>query len=122
LAGFLAIILGLLWMYFWQQRTRHWPWILAVQVLLGTAIIELAPWQGDSDPPILVLDEFLAAGILVTASRQWQYLLTGAALFSSLDATKPIARYFESLPGGLGIVADDVISATLTAAVLILLE
>jgi len=46
----------------------------------------------------------------------WKYLLLGFILFRAFDIWKPFpARQAESLPGGLGIMADDWIAAIYTA-------
>ena len=70
---------------------------------------------GASDPQIVVADE--VAGQLIaylglatprTFGVNWKYLLLGFILFRALDVWKPFpARQAESLPGGLGIMADD---------------
>jgi phosphatidylglycerophosphatase A len=49
----------------------------------------------------------------------WKYLLAGFILFRAFDIWKPFpARRAESLPGGLGIMADDWVAAIYAAAVL----
>jgi phosphatidylglycerophosphatase A len=49
----------------------------------------------------------------------WKYLLLGFILFRAFDIWKPVpARQAESLPGGLGVMADDWIAAIYAAAVL----
>jgi phosphatidylglycerophosphatase A len=56
----------------------------------------------------------LASGLL-----NWKYLLTGFILFRVFDVWKPFpARQAESLPGGLGIMADDWIAGAFAALVL----
>jgi phosphatidylglycerophosphatase A len=46
----------------------------------------------------------------------WKYLLLGFILFRAFDIWKPFpARQAESLPGGLGIMADDWVAAIYTA-------
>ena len=49
----------------------------------------------------------------------WKYLLLGFILFRAFDIWKPFpARQAESLPGGLGIMADDWVAAVYAAAVI----
>jgi phosphatidylglycerophosphatase A len=98
--------------------TRGWPaaWqaaLVALIVVVGTwASTEAAHHFGREDPGFVVIDE--VAGQLVTL-----FLLhvgvVGAALgflvFRALDIVKPWpARRFEDLPGGFGIMADDVMA------------
>jgi phosphatidylglycerophosphatase A len=69
-----------------------------------------------------VVDE--VAGLLVTmipmAAVTWRTVLAGFLLFRLFDMTKPWpVRLFERLPGGWGIVMDDVVAGVLGAAVMV---
>ncbi len=78
---------------------------------------------GNKDPQIVVIDE--VAGQLIsyfglatpkTFALNWKYLLLGFILFRVFDIWKPFpARQAESLPGGLGIMADDWIAGIYAA-------
>ena len=77
------------------------------------------------DPPFVVIDE--VAGVLVTlaaAPPTWAGLATGVLLFRLFDITKPWpARLAERrLPGGWGIVMDDIAAGAWGAAVMIALR
>jgi phosphatidylglycerophosphatase A len=66
---------------------------------------------GATDPGCIVIDEI--AGIMVTLwglPFEWLPVTVGFLLFRCLDMTKPfpIRQIEKKLPGGLGIVADDV--------------
>ena len=51
----------------------------------------------------------------------WKYLLAGFILFRVFDIWKPFpARLAESLPGGLGIMADDWVAGVYAAVALAL--
>jgi phosphatidylglycerophosphatase A len=98
--------------------TMHWPAVW--QILLVAAVSSIgiaaatraATLLGRKDPGQVVIDE--VAGQLVTL------LLTGVGtpgavagflLFRVLDVLKPWpARRFEALPGGVGIMADDLMA------------
>jgi phosphatidylglycerophosphatase A len=72
------------------------------------------------DPQIVVVDE--VAGVLVTMlplhHLSWQGVLAGLVAFRLFDITKPWpVRRLEALPGGWGIVMDDVAAGVLGAAV-----
>jgi phosphatidylglycerophosphatase A len=76
---------------------------------------------GAHDPQIVVVDE--VAGILVTmvpmADVSWRAVVVGFVLFRLFDVTKPWpARRLEKLPGGWGIVMDDVAAGVFGALVM----
>jgi phosphatidylglycerophosphatase A len=55
-------------------------------------------------------------GLNMLLSPDWKYLLLGFILFRAFDIWKPFpARQAESLPGGLGIMADDWIAGIYAA-------
>jgi phosphatidylglycerophosphatase A len=73
------------------------------------------------DPSLVVVDE--VAGMLVTmfpaSSFSWPTVATGFVLFRLLDIAKPWPiRALEKLPGGWGIVLDDIAAGALAAAAL----
>ncbi len=65
---------------------------------------------GDEDPSLVVVDE--AAGMLLSLSflpAGLEIAVAAFLLFRILDITKPWpANVLESLPGGLGVMADDI--------------
>ncbi|MCB0359762.1 MAG: phosphatidylglycerophosphatase A [Bdellovibrionales bacterium] len=75
---------------------------------------------GVHDPRPVVIDEF--AGMFITmlgSSGAWWEWIAGFFLFRLLDITKPPPiRQLESLPGGAGIMADDVAAGLIAAAIL----
>jgi phosphatidylglycerophosphatase A len=80
---------------------------------------------GTKDPQIVVVDE--VAGVLITmlpvAHLSWRAVLAGFLLFRLFDVTKPWPiRSFEALPGGWGIVLDDVFAGVFGAAVMAALQ
>jgi phosphatidylglycerophosphatase A len=73
---------------------------------------------GLKDPQVVVIDE--VAGLLVTmlpaAHPSWQAVVAGCVLFRVLDIVKPWpVRRLEALPGGWGIVMDDVAAGAIGA-------
>jgi phosphatidylglycerophosphatase A len=73
------------------------------------------------DPQIVCIDE--VAGVLITlapAPRTWIALVAGVVLFRVLDVLKPWpARTAErKLPGGLGVMLDDVFAGAWGAAII----
>lgn len=94
------------------------PWYLLLAALLLTPI---AIWSADStakqlslkDPGLIVIDEVVGQWITLAGATHlnWRSLVLGFALFRLFDVWKPFpARRLEALPGGLGIVADDMMA------------
>lgn len=90
--------------------------------LCGEAEVRL----GEKDPGRVVLDEFIVMPLcflgwraLSGAPPLWAVLLAGFALFRLFDIWKPagIGR-LQRLPGGWGVVADDVAAALTACATL----
>ena len=84
--------------------------LIAVVVAIGIPAATLEERGcGKHDPSHVVIDE--VAGQLVTLIAcpiVWQALLAGFILFRGFDITKPPpVRSLEKLPGGTGIVVDD---------------
>ncbi len=92
---------------------------LAVTAAVAVALGAGGVWAADraanfaqrKDPQFVVIDEVSGQHLtyaLALAPLNWQYLLMGFILFRAFDIWKPFpARQAESLPGGLGIMADD---------------
>jgi phosphatidylglycerophosphatase A len=77
---------------------------------------------GKSDPSLVNIDEIVGMGISViflpySVSRAW--LIAGFLLFRVFDIVKPFpANRAQNLPGGWGIMIDDVIAGIYANAVL----
>ncbi len=65
---------------------------------------------GRTDPGVVVIDEVIGQWIALLASpTDWRHGLIALVLFRLFDITKPFpVRHLERLPGGWGIVFDDV--------------
>nr|ADC35843.1 phosphatidylglycerophosphatase [uncultured bacterium 89] len=73
------------------------------------------------DPGVIVVDEVLGQWIALAGARpmNWKSMLAALALFRLFDIWKPQpVRALESLPGGTGIVMDDVAAGMYAALVL----
>ncbi|HEY6248840.1 MAG TPA: phosphatidylglycerophosphatase A [Candidatus Angelobacter sp.] len=66
--------------------------------------------SGIVDPGFVVIDEVAGQMIsLIAVPLDWKYLLASFILFRGFDITKPFPlRRLERLPGGTGIMMDDV--------------
>lgn len=97
------------------------PVILVVLIAAGIVTAERA--RGDEeDPGRIVIDEY--AGMLVTMAGHdltlWS-LVKGFILFRAFDILKPYPiRKLERLPGGYGIMADDLLAGIFASIVLFL--
>ncbi len=105
---------------------NHPAWYLLIAALILTPI---AIWSSDrtaralalKDPGLIVVDEVVGQWITLggATALNWRSLLIGFVLFRLFDVWKPFpARRFEALPGGYGIVADDVMAGIYGALVL----
>jgi phosphatidylglycerophosphatase A len=103
--------------------------------LLALTAILLAPgiWAagvvaqqtGQPDPQIVVVDEVIGQWITLAgaATYNWKTWLAAFVLFRLLDMWKPApARQLESLLGGWGIVADDVMAGLYGALAIFVLD
>jgi phosphatidylglycerophosphatase A len=66
--------------------------------------------SGIEDPGFVVIDEVAGQMIaLIAVPVHWKYMLASFILFRSFDIVKPFPlRRLEELPGGTGIMMDDV--------------
>ncbi len=92
--------------------------VLAVTVGVPAATVA-AREAGREDPGFVVIDEVAGQWIaLLGCPRDWPHALIALALFRLLDITKPPpARQLEQLPGGWGIVFDDVAAGLYAVAI-----
>lgn len=93
-----------------------WPAIHAA----GVVAIE----TGREDPQIVVVDEVLGQWLTLggAARLNWRSLLFALALFRLFDILKPPPiRLIERVPGGAGIVLDDIMAGLYAALVLFIM-
>ena len=121
-----AAVTALLWV-----GASHWipsSWLLSTALIASAAITligippstTVARESGQKDPGFVVIDEVAGQLIaLIGVPLDWKYVLAGFILFRSFDIVKPFPlRRLERLPGGTGIMMDDV-GAGLYALVLL---
>ncbi len=105
--------------YFCPSLTN--PFIIALIIIAGVVAAEKAR-GAENDPGRIVIDELI--GMLITVSGHsitfWG-LTKGFILFRAFDILKPYPiRKLERLPGGYGIIADDVLAGIFASAALFL--
>jgi len=95
---------------------------IALAVVIGTAAAGIAERAiGEPDSGHIVIDEF--AGMLISLfglPDTYGYLAAGFLLFRIFDILKPfpIRRIDQTIPGGVGIMADDLLAGVYTNIVL----
>jgi len=113
--GTVGSLVGLL--LFWPlHRLAFWPYLatLVGLIFLSTWISTIAETLfGEKDSRRIVIDEIV--GMLVTLSFlpfTWKWALAGFLLFRLFDIWKPFPARLcqERLPGGWGVVWDDVVA------------
>ena len=80
-------------------------------IILGIPVSSIvARESGVADPGHVVIDEVAGQLIaLIAVPLRWQYVLASFILFRGFDILKPPPlRQLEKLPGGIGIMLDDV--------------
>lgn len=94
----------------------------AAVAICGEAELRL----GQGDPGEVILDEFVAmpvcflgASRLLEIAPAWAVLLAGFAVFRFFDIAKPLGiKRLQALPGGWGVVIDDLAAGVATCATL----
>jgi phosphatidylglycerophosphatase A len=97
--------------------------ILLVPGVWAASVI--AKRLGQKDPHIVVVDEVLGQWLTLTgiSTLNWKSWLAAFVLFRVFDIWKPPpARQLEALPGGIGIVADDLMAGVYGALAIFLLD
>lgn len=106
--------------------TRGLPPLTGIALFLGAAALgtwaahRYASASGRKDPQEVVVDEACGMWLAAFAASPPAMLLLGAfALFRALDIVKPPPiRQLERLPGGFGIMADDLAAGLVTRVLL----
>lgn len=119
-AGFLGTVEGLLLSPLVPRGQAAAALFVAASAALACWICGRAQRSLGDDDPRIILDEivgFWSAAALLP--RTWTALLAAFVVFRVLDSVKiPPFNWLERLPGGLGVVADDV-GAGLAAGLLV---
>ena len=116
---------GLLWwalvVRFAHQKGGPHEFIFDALVILTAILLcgVAAAFIGKKDPSEVILDEFAAMPLVFLfnphvygGATSFVFVLLGFLLFRLFDITKPFGiKALEKLPGGFGIVLDDVMAA-----------
>ncbi len=101
---------------YWLSPLKSPSLLLAICVLglfvIGGLFTSVISKPSDKDPSRAVWDEYVGTWLACTmVPSSWEYLLAAFLLFRFFDVTKPFpGRRLEKLPGGWGIMADDLLA------------
>lgn len=99
--------------------------LIAIFTFLGVwAANRLEPFWGE-DPSKVVVDEMVGVWIplLVAFPGVWWHPWVAFLLFRFFDILKPLGiRKMEDLPGGVGVMMDDILAGVYSAVVLFLVK
>lgn len=107
------------WTVGWSPSGLDYVVTMLIAILGVYVANRVSEQSGVKDPQFVVIDE--VSGQMITyffplTLLNWKSLLLGFILFRVFDIWKPFpARQAESLPGGLGIMADDWIAGIYAA-------
>ena len=115
-----SVVAASLWYWWYPTHWVQWA-VCGVAIVAGT-------WAGDrlarrflaNDPSQVVIDEFAGMWVaLVALPRSLPVLCVALLLFRALDIAKiPPMKQLERLPGGVGIMADDVVAGLIVRIVI----
>ena len=104
-------------------------WLLEIGVvvacIIGVKAADIYEAQsGKKDASEVVIDELAGQWIaLLVIPFDWRWWLTAFLLFRLFDIAKPgPVKMAERLPGGIGVMADDVVAGVLVAALLLVVQ
>lgn len=126
-----AIVAILLWLplYVWASpAVTFWSTLAAavIYTVAGTWASTISERYWGKDPVIACADETVGQWISllpVSPLSPWWMILVSLALFRLFDIFKPLGiRSLERLPGGYGMMADDILSGIYAAIILVALQ
>lgn len=92
-----------------------------IGVAISTEVEKLFP---QNDPPQIVIDEIVGCMVFLSfvPHKKW-YIIVGFVLYRLLDIIKPFPAFrLQQLPGGWGIMLDDLIVGLYTAGIILCIK
>jgi phosphatidylglycerophosphatase A len=120
-AGFVGSLFGVLSAFVLPQDLRRLSAVLAGALLMAVSVSDyVESVLGEHDDPRIVIDEWVGMWFtLAFIPLAWGTLLIGFILFRIFDTLKaPWVRQAARLPGGSGIVMDDVLAGVMANCIL----
>tara|TARA_S200000501_G_scaffold202194_1_gene190238 strand:- start:575 stop:1018 length:444 start_codon:yes stop_codon:yes gene_type:complete len=112
--GTVGSLIGLPIAYFFLQISLILQIILSIFFIIFAIIIsdKSSKIMSKKDPSCIVIDEYLTIPITIIGLSHPLYIFSGFIFHRIFDIIKPsFISKSQKLPGGLGIVIDDVLSA-----------
>jgi phosphatidylglycerophosphatase A len=112
--GTAGSLVGVGWWWFLTHAGGPLYWMLTTGLVFAAVWIagQAAQQIGEKDPACVVIDELVAIPVAFVGLTSW-WLLLAFALFRLFDIWKPWPiRQSQHLPGGWGIVVDDLLAAS----------
>lgn len=125
------VALGIWWMMYLHLLQTPLFWATLALIVVTTAV---GVWTSDvmerywgHDSRTVNIDEFVGTWIPLLAAPAgddtWWLALMGFALFRIIDIWKPLGcRRLDAMPGGWGVMLDDVLAGTYALAILVLIK
>lgn len=126
-----ALLAIVLWLplYIWATPlVTFWVTLVAtvIYTVAGTWASTVSERYWGKDPVIACADETVGQWVSLlplNCLSPWWMIVVSLALFRMFDIFKPLGiRRLEKLPGGYGMMADDILSGIYTAIILIALQ
>lgn len=126
-----ALLAIVLWLplYFWASpAVTFWVTLSAtvVYTIAGTWASTVSERYWGKDPVIACADETVGQWVSLlplSGLSPWWMILISLALFRLFDIFKPLGiRSMERLPGGYGMMADDILSGIYSVVVLVAIQ
>ena len=94
--------------------------LIGVTAIAGVWATSYIKSEDDLDPSRGVIDEWIGMWVTIAfLPVTWPWMIAGYFMFRALDILKPLGiRRLEALPGGWGIMLDDIGAGILGAVVL----
>ena len=119
--GTAATIAGIGLVFLFHFSLFYYVTIIMILLVIAIPVCSYLEKEiGQRDPGILVIDEVVGIMIaLIGLPLDWRFVIVGFFLFRAFDMFKiyPI-NLLEALPGGLGIMLDDVMAGLYTNIIL----
>jgi len=104
-------------------------WVLEAATLIACIVgIKAAnvyeAYSGEKDASEIVIDELAGQWIaLLVVPLDWRWWVAAFLMFRVFDVAKPgPVKMAEALPGGIGVMADDIVAGVMAAACLIVMQ
>jgi len=117
----------LIWLsnyFFFPNAAISFPVFLSIATIIfffiGVFCTDKLEAEWGKDPSKVVIDEIIGVWIgMLWLPIEWPWLLAAFVLFRFFDILKPLGiRKLEAIPGGMGVMLDDVLAGVYTLVVL----